>query len=59
MYKTNLISFRFGFVSFDCKEAVAKVLKQGTIYLKGRKITIAPAVKKHVSTFFHYRTIIL
>eukprot|EP00112_Aurelia_sp_Birch-Aquarium-sp1_P013151 Seg2781.4 transcript_id=Seg2781.4/GoldUCD/mRNA.D3Y31 product="Protein boule" protein_id=Seg2781.4/GoldUCD/D3Y31 len=37
----------FGFVSFDSKEAVANVLRQGTIYLKGRKITVAPAVKKH------------
>ena len=44
-----VIFLRFGFVSFDSKEAVANVLRQGTIYLKGRKITVAPAVKKHVS----------
>ncbi|XP_065065269.1 protein boule-like [Rhopilema esculentum] len=44
---SNGCSRGFGFVSFDSKDAVANVLKQGTIYLKGRKITIAPAVKKH------------
>ena len=49
-------AFRFGFVSFDSKEAVAKVLQQGTIYLKGRKITIAPAVKKHVSSETNFST---
>ncbi len=40
--------YRYGFVSFSSREAVANVLRQGTIYYKGRKITVAPAIKKQV-----------
>lgn len=39
-------SRRFGFVSFSKAEEAERVLKQGSVYLMGKKINVGPAVKK-------------
>lgn len=54
-------SRRFGFVSFSKAEEAERVLKQGSVYLMGKKINVGPAVKKEVRKFvynfcFSYKT---
>ncbi|XP_057309338.1 protein boule-like [Hydractinia symbiolongicarpus] len=45
-------SRRFGFVTFATHEDVQNVLSQGSIFFKGKKINVGPAVKKMFGTDF-------
>ncbi|XP_065831970.1 protein boule-like [Oscarella lobularis] len=44
------LSKGYGFITFECQEDASRVQEQGTVYLKGKKLNIGPAIRKQSTT---------